>query len=89
MPLGTLFGMKVVEDTEADMENQQKPRYYARHGMVTRPVHLTPDEAEAIRQAAFAAPLRDGKHISQQQYMREVLTGLRTVPPAGTPIAGN
>lgn len=56
-----------------NMDNPEKTRYYARHGMVTRPVHLTPDEAEAIRQAAFHA------HASQQQWMREVLTGLRTV----------
>lgn len=64
------------------MENQQKPRYYARKGMVTRPVHLAPEEAEAIRAAAFHA------HISQQTWMREVLTGLRTVPPPGTAITG-
>lgn len=57
-------------------------RFYARRGWVERPVWMTPEEAEAIRQAAFHA------HVSQQVWMREVLAGLRTVPPPGTAITG-
>lgn len=55
-----------------------KKRFYARRGLVMRPVFMLPAEAEAIRQAAFHA------HISQQQWMREVLAGLRTVGPVRT-----
>lgn len=53
-------------------EQHRSERYYRRHGMVTRPVHLTPDEAKTIRRAAFDAG------VSQQVYMRLRLADVLT-----------